>query len=92
MFEKMEKELELAGVQDINVKLAGGDYKSLRSYHIILLVQNKVGLKNLYRLISDAHVEHFYKRPRLLKSLLVKYREGLIGQAVGRSVRHRQVL
>ncbi len=78
MFEKMEKELELAGVQDINVKLAGGDYKSLRSYHIILLVQNKAGLKNLYRLISDAHVEHFYKRPRLLKSLLMKYREGLI--------------
>ena len=93
MFEKMERDLEITRVQQMNVKLAGGDYKSLRSYHVILLVQNQVGLKNLYRLISDAHVEHFYKRPRILKSLLVRYREGiLIGSACEQGELYQAVL
>lgn len=49
-----------------------------RSYHIILIAQNRVGLKNLYRLVSLSHMEHFYRRPRILRSELVKYREGII--------------
>ena len=55
---------------------AGPDETS--PYHIILLVKTKTGLKNLYKLISKSHVEHFYKRPRMPRAEIEALREGLI--------------
>lgn len=65
-------------VGDINSSMGEADYKKLPSHHVILLVENQTGLKNLYKLVSDAHTEAFYKTPRILKSNLLRRREGLL--------------
>ncbi len=75
---RLREERGARTVADINGALAGGDPKKLRPYHMILLVKNQTGLKNLYRLISKGHLEYFYRSPRTPKSELNKYREGLL--------------
>ncbi|MBT3318225.1 MAG: PolC-type DNA polymerase III [Clostridia bacterium] len=52
--------------------------KDSTSFHVILLCKDKTGLFNLYKLVSESHINHFYRRPRIPKTLLEEHREGLI--------------
>ena len=75
---ELKKEKEISKVSEINSGLGHIDIKKLPSFHQILLVKNKIGLKNLYKLISKAHLDYFYKKPRIPRSELIEHREGLL--------------
>ena len=54
------------------------DYKARPTNHIIMLVSSQEGMMNLYKLVSISHLDYFYKKPRIPRSVLEKYRKGII--------------
>ena len=55
-----------------------------KTHHMILLVKNKTGLKNLYKMISQSYLKYYHRTPNIPKSLLIQHREGiLVGSSCG---------
>lgn len=78
MVQKLVEDAGITKVMDINHSMGQQNTAKTHPYHIVLLVQNQTGLKNLYKIISASHLEYFQKKPRIPKSLLVRHREGLL--------------
>ncbi len=81
-FAKMLQERGISDIQSINADMvtlrSGGKITDRRAKHIIVFAKNQMGLRNLYHLISDAHLKYFKRNPRMPKSRLMELREGLI--------------
>lgn len=79
-FVKMLEKKKVTTLKELNDFTSSSVDKIMKSpsYHVIILAANETGRINLYRLISESHCKYFYKAPRMPKSLIEKYREGLI--------------
>lgn len=65
-------------LNEINSLIGESSVEKLRTNHIIILAKSKIGMNHLYRLVSESHINYFYRQPRIPRTLLEKYREGLI--------------
>lgn len=93
---KLIELLNAQGIDDfgqVNSALGGRNISHAKVFHMILLVKDQAGLKNLYTLVSKSNVDHFHGKPRMPLSEILKYREGLlIGSACEAGEVYRAVL
>ncbi len=75
---KILEQKNIHNVSNVNSIVKRMTNKYAESYHVVILVKNQQGLYNLYKLISYSHIDYFYKKPRIPKSLLEEYKDGLI--------------
>ena len=82
VFYKMLKKLSNLNIEKMNEldRLVSKDeiHKYGRAHHINILVKNKAGLKNLFKLVSLANTTYLYKTPRILRSVVEEHRDGLL--------------
>ncbi len=83
IFVKFIEMLRVQGADRLDQINALGDASKdavakLPSFHAIVLAKNDVGRVNLYKLVSESHLNYYNRRPKVPKSLIMKYREGLI--------------
>ena len=77
--EMLEKQdvFDLDGINELG-STSLEQIKKLPTYHAIILAKNEIGRINLYRLVSWSHLQYYNRRPRIPKSAIQQYREGLI--------------
>lgn len=83
IFVKFIRMLKDRGIGDLDAlneegSISENTIRKLPTYHAIILATCETGRVNLYRLVSETHLKYFNRRPRLPKSLFLKYREGLL--------------
>ena len=84
IFFQLIPKLRALGINDseqINptfAKMKRGGRSRKNTYHLIILAKNQTGLRNLYKLVSLAHLDHFNRFPIMPKSLIEENKEGLI--------------
>ena len=93
-FKKLKEEMEISDLASLNSAfLSNVDVKKHNTNHVIILAKTQEGLKNLYKLVSEAHLDNFFRKPRTKKSRLMEVREGLIiGSACEGGELYRAVL
>ena len=73
-----QEEIEDLSQLNVHSQVGADAVRRMRASHIIILAKNDIGRINLYRLVSLAHLDYYSRYPRIPKSLLQEYREGLI--------------
>ncbi len=85
--------MHIESLQQLNTGITGVDFKKAKYQHLIIIARNQVGLKNLYKLVSWSHLNGFFRKPRIPRSLLLEHREGLIlGSACEAGELYRAIL
>ncbi|WP_461816327.1 PolC-type DNA polymerase III [Faecalimonas sp.] len=79
-FVEMLKEREITTLKEVNEfgAMNPDAIRKMPAHHVIILAKNDVGRVNLYTLVSMSHLKYFGRMPRIPKSELNRYREGLI--------------
>lgn len=92
-FKKME-DMGISSLAELNLRnRKEADVTKLPMYHATILVRNQEGLKSLYQMVSSSHLDTFFKKPRIKKTMLQEKREGLlIGSACSNSELMRYIL
>ncbi|GAE36067.1 DNA polymerase III alpha subunit [Halalkalibacter akibai JCM 9157] len=75
---KDASEREISYHDQLNEHMGQGNFHRQRPAHCTILAQTQAGLKNLYQLVSMSHLDYFFRTPRIPRSQLSKYREGLL--------------
>lgn len=82
VFHKMMKKLggmNFEKISDLEKLVSKNEiHKYGRTFHINLIAKNKVGLKNLFKIVSLANTKYLYKTPRILRSEIERLREGIL--------------
>ncbi len=79
-FIELMQGLDIKNVTEVNEKLGNTENpkRYIDTHHAVILVKDMVGLKNLYKLVSKAHIDNYFKHPRISKAMLTEHREGLL--------------